>query len=188
MTSRTNAFATGIRLAVLALAGWCSPASAGAAAEPAPPENATETQTEKAPRKFVNTVPGAILYGTGFLAANAGLATLNPKVYGALLGLGVPIVALGMSASEGTRDKSDPLLYSGMFAAYGAYHYFELGKDKYTSKQVFVRNLAATVVFSAVGAGLASGRRKRSENPVAFNYTPLRGGGVLQMEWHVPVP
>jgi hypothetical protein len=44
------------------------------------PAHADEGTTE--PESFIQTVPGIFLMAEGMLAVNAGLATLDPQVYG----------------------------------------------------------------------------------------------------------
>lgn len=119
------------------------------------------------------------LLGEGLLAANAGLATLDPKAYGILGALTFPLGVAELRGSNTTR-------WVALAAAEGlaAYNIAELDKDKYTDKDIFVANMIAWHAFIAM-VGTTSWLKGDFDEPakVSVHYDAYRHGGMLKVAY-----
>jgi hypothetical protein len=128
-------------------------------------------------KRFIQTVPGAILLAETLFAANAGMATLDPQAYGVLVALFSPLGAAETKGSTTTR-------WVALAAAEGlaAYNIAGLDKDEDTDKEIFVANMIAWHVFAAAVGTTAwlKGDLEESKK-VTLSYAPVSGGGLIRI-------
>jgi len=139
-----------------------------------------EATKEEGPKRFVQTLPGMILVGEGLALVNAGMATLDPQIYGGLLALLAPL--------GGSETDTRPSMYwTGLAAAEGlaAYHISELDKDEDTDKDIFLRSVVGWHAFAAVlgVAFLIVGEDKKERVEGTFHYQPLPDGGMVKLSY-----
>lgn len=132
------------------------------------------------PKRFVQTLPGMILVGEGLILANAGMATLDPQIYGGLLALLAPL--------GGSETDARPSMYwTGLAAAEGlaAYHISELDKDEDTDKDIFLSSVVGWHAFAAIlgVAYLIVGEDKKEPIEGAVHYQPVPGGGMVKFSY-----
>lgn len=128
---------------------------------------------------FVQTVPGMVFVGEVLALVNAGMATLDPQVYGIAGALLFPVAAVEGSASPPTRWVS-----LGAAEGLAVYNIAALDTDEDSDKKIFLGNMVAWHAFAAVvfiTASLAGDLEDKKE--VAVQYQPLRDGGMLRVAY-----
>lgn len=142
---------------------------------------------EVAEQGFLDTGLGQLMLAEAVFVANAGLATLDPQVYGVLGALLFPLAAASES-NEAAR-------WTGLIAgeALAAYNIVELDKDENSDSEIFLRNIVAWHAFAAVvglaswlgGDGAAGDGAAGEGDRLALNaqLTPLPQGAWLQLSY-----
>jgi hypothetical protein len=145
-------------------------------------EHAQAQETEG--KRFIHTVPGGILLVEGLIAANAGLAALDPVAYGVVGALLFPLAGAESPGSATTR-------WVGLAAAesLAIYHIAALDKGDNSNGEIFRSSFASWHVFAGVLAttmwldGDLRRTGKEEDKTVAVRFEPRYDGALFRVTY-----
>ena len=111
----------------------------------------------------------AVALVEGLFAVNAGMATLSPEIYGVVLTLLSPL-----GASPMVSDATNWVAIGGAVSI-GLYNAIELGREKYSKGDIFVKNMYAWHGFVAL-IFLAESVTGQKTEPKNIAVVPMNGG------------
>lgn len=116
----------------------------------------------------------------GIFAANSGLATLSPRIYGAS---GLLLIPFGFTQGGGSRTN---LAEGSLFAAICLYNLFVPHRRDFSNSQVFVHNMIGWHLF-LLGVGAVSllvGDEERTKQPAfSFDFNVRPDGGMFMAQY-----